>query len=261
MSNFTFAILSRLFNGYRPAQIAAQLDMSPQAIKYHTDNMINAGLLRKEKGDRVRWIIEEKGLFILKQKATGCVNSFTNYQTKPEARLIPTRLDNLSFAFKVLSSIPPEDNLHWSKMNNGVSKGCKKFDTHTVELVRSEKGSGSALHIHLKRKYCYDMTKELINQYNLALHYAKQAAIKFRIEISEYGRIEKRPHFAFEEDLIAHFIAASHTAEIKTEGANEPENDRDEDSRAWIDSSDGSGEFETDSSDYVSLSDDAKDSR
>jgi hypothetical protein len=216
--------------------------------------MIGAGLIRKDKGDRLRWVIEDKGLFILKHRATGSVNSFTNYQTKPIKRLIPIRLDNLSFAFKVISSLEQplsDDQPHWIKMNNGVSKCCLPFDTHTVELVKSEKGEGSALYIHLKKKYCYDCTKELINQYNLALHHAKQAAIKFRIEISEYGRMDKRPHFAFEEDLIAHFIATSHTAEIKTGDANEPENDRYEDYKAWIDSSSGSGEFETNDYGYA----------
>src|SRR5688500_9280715 len=99
-SSFTFSILSKLYNGYRPAQIAAQHDITPQAVKYHTDKMISAGLIRKVKGSKIGWILEHKGLFILKQKVTGSVNSFTNYQT-PVARVIPTRLDNLSFKFKI----------------------------------------------------------------------------------------------------------------------------------------------------------------
>jgi predicted transcriptional regulator len=69
-SSFTFPILSKLFNGYRPAQIAAQLGVTPQAVNYHTDKMIDAGLIRKDKGNRIRWVIEQKGLFILKQKLT-----------------------------------------------------------------------------------------------------------------------------------------------------------------------------------------------
>jgi predicted transcriptional regulator len=101
-SSFTFPILSKLYNGYRPAQIAAQLGITPQAVKYHTDRMIDTGLIRKDKGDRIKWVIEEKGLFILKQKATGSVNSFNNYQTRP----IPIRLDNLSFEFKIQVQYP-----------------------------------------------------------------------------------------------------------------------------------------------------------
>ncbi len=70
-SSFTFPILSKLYNGYRPAQIAAQLRVTPQAVKYHTDKMADAGLIRKDKGNRIRCVVEEKGLFILKQKLTG----------------------------------------------------------------------------------------------------------------------------------------------------------------------------------------------
>src|SRR5215218_4900091 len=101
-SSFTFPILSKLFNGYRPAQIAAQLGITPQAVNYHTDNMIDAGLIRKDKGNRIRWVVEDKGLFILKQKLTGSVNYLNSYQTRPVARFIPTRLDNISFVFKIL---------------------------------------------------------------------------------------------------------------------------------------------------------------
>jgi hypothetical protein len=182
------------------------------------------------------WIIEEKGLFILKQKLTGSVNSSNNYQT---TRLIPTRLDNLSFEFKVLSPIPSDSNLSWREINNGVYKCSFKYDTHTVELIRSEKGS--AMLIHMDKKYCFDWTSELINQYNLALHYAKQAAVKFGLQVSDFGKAVKRPHIAFEEDLIAFFTAASHTAEIKTNEA----------SKAWVDSSNGFGEFETDDAEYA----------
>ena len=245
-SSFTLSILSKLFSGYRPAQIADQLGVTPQAINYHTDNMIEAGLIRKDKGNRIRWIIEEKGLFILKQKATGSVNSFNNYQTKPVSRIIPTRLDNIAFKFKILSPIPDDPHLHWTEMKNGVSKCVIRYDAYTIELVKSEKRS--ALLVHLDRKYCFDWCKEIINQYNLAIHYARQVAVQFRLEISETGYSVKRPHIAFEEDLSALFIAASNTAEIKTREADEgPE------CRAWIDSSNGAGELETDDPDYAYL--------
>jgi hypothetical protein len=244
-SSFTFPILSKLYSGYRPAQIATQLGITPQAIKYHTDNMIVAGLIRKDKGDRIRWVVEEKGLFILKQKATGSVNSFTNYQTKPVARLIPTRLDNLSFKFRIQSRIPPDGHLHWSEMNNGVSKCSLKYDNRTVELIRSEKkGNGSILIIHLGSKYCFDWPAQLINAYDLSRHYAKQIATQYRLEISDCGSLDKRPHIAFEQDLIAFFTAASSTASISIGG-------QDSDKKAWIDSSNGTGELETDDPDYA----------
>ena len=43
--------------------------------------MIKAGFIRKNKNNG--WVIEEKGWLVLKQKATGSVNSLNNYQIKP----------------------------------------------------------------------------------------------------------------------------------------------------------------------------------
>jgi hypothetical protein len=238
-SSFTLPILSKLYSGYRPAQIAGQLGITPQAIKYHTDNMIDARLIRKVIGERIQWVVEEKGLFILRQKLTGSLNHFNIHQT---ARLIPTRLDNLAFEFKVQSPIPSDPNLNWREIKNGVSKCSLKYNnSHSVELIKSE--NGSVMIIHLYKKYCFDWFKELVNQYNLAMHYARRAAVQFGIEVSEYGKLMKRPHIAFEEDLIALFTAASHTAEIKM----------DEKGKAWIDSSGGQGELETNDLDYAYL--------
>ena len=95
--------------------------------------------------------------------------------------------------------------------------------------------------IHLHEKYCFDWTREYINQYNLAIHYAKQAATRFNLHISDYGYPVKRPHIAFEQDLISSFLAASFTAET----------DIDSDHKAWIDSSNGGGELETNYYEYA----------
>ena len=101
--------------------------------------------------------------------------------------------------------------------------------------------------IHLEKRYCFDWTSELINEYNLALHHARQAATKFSIQISDYGKMVKRPHIAFGGDLIACHLAASYTAEIKTK---QGEREGKDEHRAWIDSSDGAGEIETDDNEY-----------
>ena len=92
-------------------------------------------------------------------------------------------------------------------MKNGVYKCVIRYDAYTIELVKTEKqGTDSTLLLHLDKKYCFDWCKEIINQYNLAIHYARLAAVQFRLEISETGYLVKRPHIAFEEDLIALFI-------------------------------------------------------
>jgi len=238
-SHFILTILSRLYQGYRPSQIAVQLGVTPQDIHYHTVRMVDAGLIHKDKSSGIKWKLTEKGTFILKQKATGSVTSLNNYQT---VRIIPTRLDNLSFAFKISSPIPDDPNLDWTGMKNGVSKCSLKYETHTVELVKSD--NGSTMLVHVDKKYCFDWYKELFNQYNLALHYAKQAATKFSLQISDYGYPIKKPHIAFERDLIACYLAASFTAEIKTKQGEG------EESRAWIDSSNGAGELETNDDEY-----------
>jgi hypothetical protein len=217
-SNFTFRILSKMYDGYRPSQIAEQFGVKPQAIHYHTGRMSEANLIHKYKdgNGRIKWKVEEKGLLILKQKAIGSDNSFTNYQVKPIARLIPTRMDNLSFVFKISGSISIDKHHRWIKMNNSVFKCSLKYKTHTVEFIKSEmEGRSSFMIIDLGKTYCLDYFKEIVNQYNLAIQYARQASTQFSIEILDYGRLMKRPHIAFEQDLIAHFLAATHTAETK----------------------------------------------
>ena len=236
-SHFTLAILSKLYQGYRPSQIAAQLMVTPQDIHYHINRMIDAGLIYKDASNGIKWKLTEKGRFILKQKLTWSVNSFNNYQR----RIIPTRLDNLSFAFKISSPIPEDPHLDWTGMKNGVSKCSLKHETHTIELVKSE--NSSTMLIHLDKKYCFDWYKESINQYNLAIYYAKQAATKFSLQISDYGYPFKKPHIAFEQDLIACYLAASYTAETKTKQGED-------EYRAWIDSSNGAGELETNDDEY-----------
>jgi DNA-binding MarR family transcriptional regulator len=241
-SHFTFTILSKLSQGYRPSQIATQLGVTPQDIYYHTDRMIDAGLIFKDTSNGIKWTLTDKGKFILKQKLTGSVNSFNNYQT---ARVIPTRLDNLSFAFKVFNFIPEDPHLHWTEIKNGVSKCALKYDTHTIELVKSEKqGTDSALLVHMNEKYCFDWYRELIKEYNLAIRYAKQSAIKFSLQISDDGYPIKRPHIAFEHDLIASSLAASYTSQIRTREGND-------EYTAWTDSSNGSGELETNDDEYA----------
>ena len=59
----------------------------------------------------------------------------------------------------------------------------------------------------------------------------------------------KRPHIAFERDLIACYLAASYTAEIKTK-QGEGEGEGKDEYKAWIDSSNGAGELETNDDEY-----------
>jgi hypothetical protein len=235
--HFTFTILSKISSGYKPSQIAEQLGLSSQSIHYHIARMIQANLISKETSNGVRWKLTEKGLFILKQRLIGRESSFNNSK-------IPIRLENVSVTFKIQGQIPDNDILHWTNIKNDVSKCTIRKNDHTVELVRSDK-DGSVMLIHLSKQYCFNWTRKLFSHAYIALHYARQAATQFGIQISEFGSLIKRPHTAFEKDLIALYIASSQTAEIKTgEGKENGEY------KAWIDSSNGNGELESSDPEY-----------
>jgi DNA-binding MarR family transcriptional regulator len=252
---FTFLILSKIFNGYRPVQIAEQLHVTPQDINYHTERMISFGLISKyidenENRSGILWRLTEKGIFILKQKLTWSVNPFSN-----SPRGISVRLENVSIAFKINGQIPDSERFRWTKIKNGVSKCTISKTGHTIEIIKSEKqergeeGGGSNMLIHLSKQYCFDWTSKLIKESYLALEYARRASIQFGIKIHDYGCLVKRPHFAFEYDMIASFLAISQTAEIKIEG--ERGKGAKEDLKAWIDSSTGTGELETNDPEYA----------
>jgi DNA-binding MarR family transcriptional regulator len=232
-SRFTLPILVKIARGYRPILIAKQLEITPQALHYHTDNLIDADLVVKVKGVELMWMLTQKGELILKELLRRSVSPFNNSS-------VPIRLENVSVAFKILNQIPDNDRLKWSNMNNGVAKCTAIKNDHTVELVKSEKGHSTML-IHLSKQHCFNQYDKLFSQAYLALHYAKQAATQFGIQIVEYGSLVKRPHIAFEKDMIATFLAASQTAEINTEGEG----------KAWLDASMGDGELETNDPEYV----------
>jgi hypothetical protein len=233
-SHFTLPILSKLYRGYRPSQIATQLGVTPQDIHHHTCRMVDADLIYKDTSNGIKWKLTQKGLFILKQKLTWSVNPFSN------SKAVPIRLENVSIAFKIHGQIPDNDRLHWTNMKNGVTKCTIEKDDHTLELVKSEKG-GSVMLIHLYKRYCFNWTDKLFSHAYLSLHYAKQAATQFGIQILEFGSLIKKPHIAFEKDLNAMFLAASQNAEVNTEGEG----------KAWVDASMGEGELETNDPDYA----------
>jgi predicted transcriptional regulator len=239
-SKYFLPILSKIQQGYRPTLIAEQLSISPQLVNYYTDNLTSLDLIEKS-GDRrgIAWSLTEKGKLILKEVIRRSVNSFNN-----GIKDFPVRLHNVCIAFRIHSPIPENDRLHWTKMKNGVSKCTIDRNEHTVELIKSEKQGekgSSIMLIHLSEQYCFNWTETLIRLSYVALDYARQASIQFRIGISNHGYPVKKPHIAFEYDMIALFLAISHTSEINTN----------EEGKAWIDSSTGIGELETNDPGYA----------
>jgi predicted transcriptional regulator len=70
-SKYSLRILSKIYYGCRPSQIARQLGISVQNVNYYTSNLIDLKLIEKVI-DRsgIAWKVTERGLFILKQFIT-----------------------------------------------------------------------------------------------------------------------------------------------------------------------------------------------
>ena len=124
-------------------------------------------------------------------------------------------MHNVTFSFDILSAIE-NIRLRWTPINNGVSKCFIKYPDHTLELTKSPNENESVLEVHLTELYTFDPYQGLLKQYDIARHYASLAAQRLRLVISDNGRLVKKPHFAFESDLIALYLATFQTAEIST---------------------------------------------
>ena len=244
-SPYTLGILLKIYNGYRPSQIAESLNMSQQNLHYYTSQLIDAKLIEKLTEYGLVWKLTNLGLFILKEIHSRSVNSNNNTSTIEQHNTIPIRMHSVTFSFDILSSID-KTRLQWKPINNGVSKCVIRYPDHTLELTKSPNENESVLEVHLSELYTFDPYQGLLKQYDIARHYASLAAQRLRIVISDNGRLVKRPHFAFERNLIALYLATIQTEEISTSGGEGGRK-----AKAWIDSSKGSGELETNDIDYA----------
>jgi hypothetical protein len=246
-SPYTLRILLKIHNGYRPSQIAESLDISQQNLYYYTTQLIEAKLMEKLSTEYgLEWKLTERGLFILKEFLSRTVNN-NNTSTIQQHNIIPIRMHNVTFSFDILSAIE-NIRLRWKHINNGVSKCFIKYPDHTLELTKSPNENESVLEVHLSEVYTFDPYEGLIKQYDIARHYASLAAQRLRLVISDNGRLVKKPHLAFERDLIALYLASFQTAEITSIEGGEGRRRKD---KVWIDSSKGSGELETNDVNYA----------
>lgn len=143
-SSYMLPILWKINEGYRPAQIAEQLRISPQLLNYYTGILIDLKLIEKQ-GDRSG--LTPLGHFILKEKLSRSVNSSQNCNS------IPIRLHNLTFSFDILS-MDENLSLQWKSINNGVSKCFIKYSNHTLEITKSPiEGKSYLRFTYLKNMY------------------------------------------------------------------------------------------------------------
>jgi hypothetical protein len=94
----------------------------------------------------------------------------------------------------------------------------------------------------MNERYTFDFPKEIIKLYNEARAICAQIANKLQIDVSTIGELIKKPHLAFESDLIALYLATFETAGTDT---------IDKRGKAWIDASLGLGEIETNNPEYA----------
>jgi hypothetical protein len=252
-SPYTLRILWKIYKGYRPSQIAKSFDISQQNLYYYTNQLIEAKLIDKSTEDGLEWKLTERGQFILKEILSRSVNNSNNsIPTIQQRNAIPIRMHNVTFSFDILSAIDNDKNirLRWKSINNGVSKCFIRYPDYTLELTKSPNENESVLEVHMPEVYTFDPYQGVLKQYDIARHYASLAAQRLRLVISDNGRLVKKPHLAFERDLIALCLATFQTVEINTSGGGEGEGRRRKD-KAWIDSSKGSGELETNDVNYA----------
>ena len=197
----------------------------------------------------LEWKLTNLGLFILKEFLSRSVNNSNNNTSTIQHNTIPIRMHNVTFRFDILSAIE-NIRLRWKPINNGVFKCLIKYPYHTLELTKSPNENESVLEVHLSEVYMFDPYQGLLKQYDIARHHASLAAQRLRLVISDNGRLVKKPHFAFERDLIALYLATFQTAETTTSEEGEREGRRRKD-KAWIDSSKWSGELETNDINYA----------
>ncbi|MFY9967412.1 MAG: hypothetical protein WBL44_04970 [Nitrososphaeraceae archaeon] len=240
-------ILSKIYYGYRPSEIAKQLTMSAQNIKYYTDNLMDLRLISKE-GDKsgIVWKVTERGLFILKQFIIQSVDSHTGFASYIHNKTrIPVRLNDICFAFKINSSL--EDlGIQWDTLRNGVCKHTiikrNKEQGNTVDIIKSPNYGNSIMLVHISERYTLNIFKDFIKLYEEARVIAVQVANELQIFVSNTGKLVKRPHLAFEDDLIALYLATFETASTDT---------ADKKGKVWIDASHGLGEIETNDPEYT----------
>ena len=244
-SPYTLRLLWKIYNGYRPSQIAKSFDMSQQNLYYYTNQLIEAKLIERSTEYGLEWKLTNLGLFVLKENLSRGVNNNNNTLTIEQHNILPIRMHNVTFSFDILSAME-NIRLRWKPINNGVSKCFIRYPDHTLELTKSPNENESVLEVHLTELYTFDPYQGLLKQYDIARHYASLAAQRLRLVISDNGRLVKKPHLAFERDLMALYLARFQTAEISTIKGGEGRKDK-----AWIDSSKGSGELETNDINYA----------
>ena len=96
--------------------------------------------------------------------------------------------------------------------------------------------------VHMNERYTLNVFKDIIKLYDEARILAVRIAEELQIFVSTTGELIKKPHLAFEDDLVALYLATFETASTNTLYKK---------GKAWIDASHGLGELETNDPEYT----------
>lgn len=222
-------ILTSMWNGKGPTQIAGSLHCTPQRLNPYVQELKDKGVIAK-KG--YMWELTPIGRLTVKRILSRGVKPSAKYD------IFYRRVHHTCIGFKV-KEIPHELSI---KLKNGVSKAVIDDlpGVKSVEVIRSTNEWESVMEIHLPEVCVMDTDKALIQQMNLARRKALLQAERMRITISEDGFLIGKRQRAFVRDPLAPLLAKHGLAEMETESGG----------KVWFDSSNGDGELETDDAEY-----------
>jgi DNA-binding MarR family transcriptional regulator len=235
---FILRLLVWIASSKRPSQIANKMGMTPQALNPYIKKLKESGLIIKS-GNRkgIGFSLTSKGKFLLK-------NLLRPYVGAPPGGIVPMRLHNIQFSFQI-QHIPAGLNLRWTELRNGVKKaGPIPIGEAKADIVLSPNKGKSVVLINMPETYTFRDYSEIVALYDRARIAAQDIADRLSLKVATTGTLTKRPHFAFETDLLAYILADRQTASKEIENG---------DGMAWIDSSNGYSELETDSPLYTDL--------
>lgn len=232
-SPFMLPLLQSLRLGERPTAIAKSMGQSPQVINYHIQEMASVGLISKDNRNKT-WRLTEKGEFVLKQKIRQSVGMAT-------LGPVVARMDNLAYSFQIKSM--PDRLFKWIEMRNDIGRCSISEDGNTLDIIKSPKEWASVLIVHLKPAYYANRVLGQHKGYLTAKKIAHRFADRCNITIAEEGNIVGKPHIVFDPDLSSLFVGSSTVVEVILQNGE----------KAWVDTSKGYGELETDGADYEYL--------
>jgi Bacterial regulatory protein, arsR family len=244
ISPFSLPILSGIAQGRRPCQIAKERKLSQQAIYHHTKAMRREGLIQKQKAySGIAWCLTTEGKHVLKELNISSMRKHdASKAVRASWRLI--RLHDVAFLFHVFSLDEGKLGIKWSVVNENFCHVTIDDNIEGCKVVLQKASGRYQLIVYPEAQYFKSKWVGFAAMYDKARRAALKTGQRLNTEVSDEGRLVKKPHIAYERDIVATEVTASETAEIPV---------GEDGGKAWYDASMGYGELETDDPDYDDL--------